>query len=285
MAETPPSRRPTGLRPQRPGRRRQPVRHAGGRDQPRRRRLARTSAPKRPRSAAHASQVTDIGMFLAMPEDVFAALLRHRVVHRARRARRACATAGCWTARLMATRPPRPPRPGRRRLGRRPRPRPRRRRARPGRGGWPIASAARDRPAADRHQPAAAVPGDGRAAGRPVGRRRRRSSRSSPRSRRRRACRWASGCRGCGRRWPGRGRRSAPRYARLPRRASPRYVAALADDTVVVSHFIAINAVIGACTRRRPGRDPQPRQHVGDGRRDVAGRAGAGRAPATRPTR
>ncbi len=28
---------------------------------------------------------------------------------------------------------------------------------------------------------------------------------------------------------------------------SSRYVAALAADTVVVSHFVAINAVIGAC--------------------------------------
>ena len=34
---------------------------------------------------------------------------------------------------------------------------------------------------------------------------------------------------------------------RLPRRRSSAFIAALATDTVVVSHFVAINAVIGAC--------------------------------------
>ena len=36
--------------------------------------VAPTRAAKRLALAAHASQVTDIGMFLAMPEDVFAAV-------------------------------------------------------------------------------------------------------------------------------------------------------------------------------------------------------------------
>ena len=56
---------------------------------------------KRAALAAHASQVTDVGAFLAMPEAVFAGVLRHRVVHRARR--RARSPAGLAAgARLMA---------------------------------------------------------------------------------------------------------------------------------------------------------------------------------------
>ena len=148
----------------------------------------RTSRSSAGALAAHASQVTDIGMFLAMPEERLRRRLRHRVVHRAGR-RPACATAGCsTTGRLMAlvhlVRHGR----GRRRLGHRPRPGPRRasgatagRRAR-----RPLGAARGRRSAADRHQPAAALPGDGRAARRALGRRRRWSSRGRPRSRRRR---------------------------------------------------------------------------------------------------
>ena len=67
MAEAAPERRRERLRPQRPGRRRQPVRHAGGRDQPAPSTCRRTSTQKRRALAAHASQITDVGMMLAMP--------------------------------------------------------------------------------------------------------------------------------------------------------------------------------------------------------------------------
>ena len=86
-----------GLRPQRTGRRRQPVRHAGGRAQPRRRRqrlhVAASAGARRPRQPGHRHRL--------VPRHARGRLrrvLRHRVVHRARAPRRASATAGCSRA-------------------------------------------------------------------------------------------------------------------------------------------------------------------------------------------
>ena len=72
-----------------------------------------------------------------------------------------------------------------------------------------------------------------------------------------------------------RGRRSAPRYtayrdaspAASPRRAPTPSSCPTSSPSTPSS----------APARRRPGRHPQPRQHVGDRRRDDARRAGAGR--------
>ena len=101
MAEDP-EQAGRGLRSRRSGRRRQPVRYAGGGAAPRAstsRRTSRSSAAL----AAHASQVTDIGMFLAMPEDVFAVWSGPSGTS-SRARRRACATVGCsdMLGRLMA---------------------------------------------------------------------------------------------------------------------------------------------------------------------------------------
>ena len=135
MSEDPDT--PRGLRPQRPVRRRQPVRHGRGRPQPGRRRQrlhgAQAPGPHRPRQPGHRHR--------HVPRHArggVRALLRHRVLPRARRAGRACAPAGSSRA-SDGHRPPRPPRSGHRRLGRRSRPRPRRRRRRRRRRAWPIA--------------------------------------------------------------------------------------------------------------------------------------------------
>ena len=121
---------------------------------------------------------------------------------------------------------PRPPRPRRRRLGRRSRPSPRRRRPRAGRRGG--RAAGRDaRPARPgRRQPAAALPADRRAHRRAMGRRRGRSSRWWPRSRRPRASRWGSGWRGCARRWPAGGATSARATSTSATRSWPDSLAA-----------------------------------------------------------
>ncbi len=78
----------------------------------------------------------------------------------------------------------------------------------------------------------------------------------------------------------GDGAARGPSSARATRRsatASSARCVALDGDTVVFSHFVAINAAIGAATRRRSARHPQPRQLLGHG-----GRRRRRRAPARR---
>ena len=86
-----------------------------------------TSPLKRQALAAHASQVTDIGMFLAMPDEHFAC-----GPGRSGSSSRGAAPGlrDGWLLDADGARPPRPPRSGRRRVGHRPRSRARRRRAR-----------------------------------------------------------------------------------------------------------------------------------------------------------
>ena len=132
----------------------------------------------------------------------------------------------------------------RRRLGPRPRSRPRRPRRAAGRAGRPPGAARGLGTAADRHQPVArcqetAAP----LAARWGGAARRASGR--PRSRRRRACRWAARVAWLRDAMAGEWAELGALHG-LPRRRRGR-VAAMHTDTVVVSHFVAINAVIGAC--------------------------------------
>ena len=154
---------------------------------------------------------------------------------------RVCAPGGCSNDPSV----PGPARAGRSWLGHRPRSRSRRDRAR-----------ARHRPsptglrrsARCRSSPARCCA---------VGRRLRRSprlwrvdgadrTRVSPRSRRRRASRWRIGSTGCGARWRGTWTDLGARYLTFRDGVVGDALVALRADTVVFSHFVAINAAIGA---------------------------------------
>ena len=114
-------------------------------------------------------------------------------------------------------------------------------------GGRP-AGAARPATAVPRDQPAAALPGDRRAARRRVGHRAEveplvaeiPSPEGVP---------MGSGWRGCGRRWPGRGPRSGRATSTYrDARRRPTSPGCRVRHRRRVSHFIAINAAIGRCT-------------------------------------
>ena len=201
---------------------------------------------KREALAAHASQVTDIGMFLAMPDERLRRCASGPSGTSSRAPRPVCVPGWLLDGSTPdGARPPRPPRSGRCRLGHRSRPRARRRRARAGRGSRRPARSARPA-AADRDQPVPAVPGDGRAARPALGRDAggRAAGRRDPVA----AGRADGGARRLAA--PGDGRHVDRARRRLRRATATRvvgYVAALGADTVVVSHFVAINAVIGAC--------------------------------------
>ena len=193
---------------------------------------------RRPRQPDH----RHVSFFLQMPRRGVRERVRHRVVHPHGRPTRHDDHG--WLLRMTRGFVPRPPRAGRRRLGHRPDPGPRRRRPRPGRGGGRRPGAAR--PAADR------APARCGAAARQRAARRRRGASSrvveprSPRSRRRRAWRWGSASSGCGSAMGGTWATSGARYVSWRVTASSAVCCAIDADTVVVSHFVAINAAIGA---------------------------------------
>ena len=226
------------------------VRHARGRAHHGGRRRRRTSRKKRESITMHASQVTDSTFFLRMPPEVFAHGVR-RPSGSSARARRQASTKTSSPACEPAH--PRPPRPCRRRMGRRPRSRSRR--ARPRAGGGDGRSGRTARPAPHPRQPDAALPRDGGAARTALEREPRPSTPRSARSPRRPSVAmeqrtpWLRRCDG---RHVGGSRRR--RYS-VGAMASWRGSRAIDDDTVVVSHFVAINAAIGAALGDRPDRD------------------------------
>ena len=178
------------------------------------------------RSAATRSQMTDTGVLPRRCRDeVFAARLRHRVVHpQGRAAGHPRALAG--RARLTVTPGCILVRHGRAAagLGRRPRSRPRRRRPGPGRGRGRRRWRRLGDPLPDPHQPAAPLPRDRRAAGRPLGRRAAGRAGGGGDPVARRACRWPTGWRGCGHAMAARGPSSARRYVEFrDARAWPRW--------------------------------------------------------------
>ena len=202
---------------------------------------------KRSAIASHRSQVTDTGFFLTMPEEMFANGVPTGSGSSNVVVSPGCVPAGCSTNDRRPPGVPRPPRAGGGRLGPRSDPD-------LDELGRAQATAAADRfeslaapePLAVitsplqrcRRTAAALVRSVG---GSPLGSRPR-----SPRSPRPKASRWWSGSSGCGPRRSEPGPSSAsrtPRFATASSRASGRSI----DDTVVFSHFVAINAVIGAC--------------------------------------
>ena len=106
------------------------------------------------------------------------------------------------------------------------------------------------------------------------------------RSRRPRASRWGSGWRGSARRWRAGGADLGPRYVGLPRRGRGSTRRRRTGPTVVVSHFVAINA-------RHRGRDSATtgivlrvaRQLLDHRRRGGRRRAARWSRAGTRPTR
>ena len=216
--------------------------------------------PERESLRAHRSQVTDTSFFLEMPDEVFDQRsapsgsssngaepgLATRMVVRVTRlylVRHGRASAGWDTD----------PDPGLDEIG-----------VRQANGGSRPARVTR--PAADRHQPAAALPARPPPNWHDCGRSNRTVEPAvaeipSPRGR------------GDGRS----DRLVASRDARHVDRSRPAYVAyrdtvvstlvALADDSVVFSHFVAINAAIGVGDRRRSAGHAQPRQLLGHRRR------------------
>ena len=200
------------------GRRRQPVRHAGGRAHPGGRRLG-----LRRRQA----RVARVPIAARSPTPASS----WRCPTRSSRSRSApsgssrkapspgCVPAGCSNDSPV----PRSPRSSSRRLGHRSRSRSRRDRQRQA---VAVARAARSaRPATDRDQPAAALPGRPRLPLATSGTSTRGSSRPSPRSRRPRASRWRIGSSGYARRCAAHGRTSARRYTAFRDASSARSLA------------------------------------------------------------
>ena len=96
------------------------------------------------------------------------------------------------------------------------------------------------------HQPAAALPANRGGVVRAVGDRSSASRMRSPRSRRRQVSRWSSGSSGCAPRCGGTWAELGEPYTTFRDGVVAR-IRALDHDTVAFSHFVAINAVIGAC--------------------------------------
>ena len=236
------------------------------------------------RCAAIAARSPTPSFFLQMPDEVFAA--------------RSAPSGSSSTGVDAAVREPgwifdhdpavpRPPRARRGGLGQRPGSRrsttsaAARRHGRRRRGSAPLGAAA------DRRQPAAALPGD-------RGRTRRAVARSSAQIEPRCAeipspegvADGGAGRRGCGGAMAGTWTELGPRYVALPRRRGRRARRPSPSTPWSFSHFVAINAAIGAAARRRSARHPQPRQLLGHRRRRRrAGVAAALSRVGTRPTR
>ena len=237
---------------------------------------------KRAALAAHASQVTDIGTFLAMPDEVFAGFFGTEwyIEPGAEPGLRArLAAGGRLMARLHLVRHGRAaagwdtdPDPGLDDVGR------------------AQAGALADRlaplgPLPVLTSPLAALPGDGGAARRPLGDGADGRAASSPRSRRRRAYAMAERVEWLRAAMAGTWSELGERYTAY-RDAVVAWIAGTPADAVVVSHFVAINAVIGACL----GDDRLVLRSLdntlGHRRRRGARRAArASSRPATRPTR
>ena len=199
---------------------------------------------KRNAIASHRSQVTDTGFFLTMPEEMFADGVRHGSGSSSAVASRGCAPAGCSTndprRTSSATGGPRPVGTAIRIPTSTTSGAPRRRRpptgwSRSPRPSRSPSSPARCDAAAERRRPCA------NGGGSPLG-----STPRSPRSRRPQASRWSSGSSGCAPRRCGTWSELGEPYTTFRDGVVAR-IRALDDDTVVFSHFVAINAVIGAC--------------------------------------
>ena len=197
---------------------------------------------KRESLRAHRSQVTDTTFFLEMPDERLHRGVRHRVVHPEGCGAGSSAGVAVRMTRLYLVRHGRAaagwdtdPDPGLDEIGQR----------------QAVAVAARLAEfGRDAHsdQPIATMPGDRRAVGGDVECRATRSNRLSPRSRRQRGLRWRIGSSGCGWRCAARGPTSALATSHIVTRSSARWPP-IEIDAVVFSHFVAINAAIGAATR------------------------------------
>ena len=173
-------------------------------------------AAKRESLRCHRSQITDTSFFLEMPDEAFAAGVRHGVVHQEGRRAGSAPRVAVRMTRLYLVRHGRAaagwdtdPDPGLDEIGR-------------GQAQAVAAPACAARPDAGRHQPAAALPARLRRRSPTRGGRGARSSRPSPRSRRRRVSRWRTGSTGCGARWRGTMERPRRSLRRIPRRGGRR---------------------------------------------------------------